>query len=690
MMFTSAEHITVRHLERRAYIYIRQSSPGQVQHNRESQRNQDALAERAVALGWPPARIHVIDADLGQSGQDGSRPGFQELVGEVSLGHVGIILAYEASRLARSNADWYRLLDLAAIVGTLLADADGVYDPSGYNDRLLLGLRGMLSEAELHLLQLRLEAGRMRQIERGTYRQSLPTGLVRVEDGRVLKDPDQQIQRAIEVVFARFAALGTGQKVLRSLCDDGLPLPRRQVAGLHAGQLVWKRPSAAALYAILRNPAYAGAFVYGRKRRNPDRRPEQARQVRRPVEEWTAVHRDAYPAYITWEQYLANQARLTDNASAFARRARGAPREGVALLAGLAVCGCCGRSMRVAYKSHHRYVCNALNETYRAPMGLSLDGASVDAAVVTAFWAALAPAELDLLDEVLAAQRADHQRLTQQYADQVERAAYEAQLAERRYRAVDPDNRLVAAELERGWETALRTVEAVREVAARFDQAPTLPALDPALRAQLDDLGRQLPTLWASGRLTPAQQKELLRSLVRRVVLNRPAPDTIEVRVVWVSGAASLHIVEPPLHRSRDLGSYDRLVARTLALGAAGYQDGAIAERLTSEGFRSARYRYVPKQLVEKIRRDHAQVSLTEQFRRREKIDGRWTVGGLARELNVTGNWLRKRIAEGVVPAVRHPLTGRYLIDDDPAGLDRLRALAAARQSRKEVVSCHR
>jgi DNA invertase Pin-like site-specific DNA recombinase len=690
MITVGAEKITSRHLERRAYVYVRQSSPGQVQHHRESQRNQYALVERAVALGWPPGRIHVIDADLGQSGQDGGRSGFQELVGEVSLGRVGIILAYEASRLARSNADWYRLLDLAAVVGALLADADGVYDPGGYNDRLLLGLRGMLSEAELHLLQLRLEAGRMRQIERGAYRQSLPTGLVRLEDGRVVKDPDQQIQRTIALVFARFAALGTCQKVLRSLRDDGLLLPRRQVAGLHAGQLLWKRPSAAALYDILRNPAYAGAFVYGRKGRAPAGQPGRARQVRRPVEAWTAVHQDVYPAYIPWEQYVANQTRLADNASSFARRARGAPREGSALLAGLAVCGRCGRPMRVAYKACHRYVCNALSETHRAPMCLSLDGPSLDSAVVAAFFAALAPAELDLLDEVLTAQRADHQRLAQQYADQVERAAYDARLAERRYRAVDPDNRLVAAELERAWEGALRAVEEAREAAARFDREPPPPALDPALRAQLADLGRELPALWASGRLTPAHQKELLRSLIRRVVLSRPTPDTVEARVVWVSGAASRLAVEPPLHRSRDLRDYGRLVARILELGAEGYPDGAIAERLTAEGFRSARHRYVPKQLVEKVRRDHGQVSLTEQFRRQAKIDGRWTVSGLARELNVSADWLRQRIAAGTVPAGRHPLTGRYLIDDDPAGLDRLRALVATRRSRKEAVSCHR
>ena len=493
MLPVSVEKIQSCHRERSAYVYIRQSSPNQVRHNRMSQvsqENQYALVERAIALGWVTERVRIIDDDLGQSGQHGSRPGFQQLVSEVSLGRVGLILAYEASRLARNNADWYQLLDLAAVVGTLIADSDGVYDPRGYNDRLLLGLRGMLSEAELHLLQLRLEAGRRRQIEQGSYRQHLPTGLVRLEDGRVVKDPDQQIQHTIELVFECFAALGTCQRVLRSLRDDGLLLPRRQVAGLHAGELLWKRPSAAAIYDILRNPAYAGAFVYGRIGHHPDRPPGQARQVRRPMAEWTAVHQDVYPAYISWEQYLTNQQRLSDNASAFARRARGAPREGTALLAGFVICGCCGHQMRVAYKAHHRYVCNALSERYRESMCLSIDGASVDAVVVEAFFAALAPAELDLLEEVLAAQQADHQRLVQQYADQVTRAEYEARLAERRYRTVDPDHRLVATEMERSWELALRALAEACEAAERFAQAQAPPALDPTLRAQLSDLGQ--------------------------------------------------------------------------------------------------------------------------------------------------------------------------------------------------------
>jgi DNA invertase Pin-like site-specific DNA recombinase len=426
MMLPALEKITPRHHARRACVYVRQSTAKQVRQNRAGQANQYALAERAQALGWPADRIQIIADDLGQSGQDGERPGFQELVSAVSLGHIGLILAYEASRLVRSNAAWYTLLDLATLRGTLIADVDGVYDPRDYHDRLVLGLQGMLSEAELHLLQLRMAAGRQRQIAQGTYQQHLPTGLIRLDDGRVVKDPDQQIQHSLTLVFERFAKLGSCQKVLRSLRDDGVVLPRRQVAGPQAGALLWKRPSNAMLYAVLHNPAYAGAFAYGRKTTQPDRQPgKRAGTVRQPLDGWTALHQDVYPAYISWAQFLANQERLTDNASNVAQRARGAPRDGAALLAGLVVCGRCGHQMRVAYKHQPSYVCNALSEAYRAPMCLRLVGAPIDAAVVEAFFAVLAPAELAVLDETLAAQQADRQRLTQCYADQVARTAYE-------------------------------------------------------------------------------------------------------------------------------------------------------------------------------------------------------------------------------------------------------------------------
>lgn len=684
MIALTSEKITAHHRERRAYVYIRQSTPKQVRENRAGQENQYALVERATALGWPAERILVVDDDLGQSGQDGQRPGFRDLVGAVSLGHVGIVFAYEASRLARNNADWYTLLDLAAVAGTLIADTQGIFDPRDYNDRLLLGLRGMLSEAELQLLRLRLDAGRLRQVEQGSYRQHLPTGLIRLADGRVVKDPDQQVQHALDLVFTRFAALGSCQKVLRSFRDDHLLLPRHQTSGLHAGQLLWKLPSEAALYDILRNPAYAGAFVYGRRTGRPGRRPGQRGQLRhKEMADWTVIRQGVYPAYISWEQFVANQVQMSDNASDYTRRTRGAPRPGAALLTGLVVCGHCGRQMRALYKPQVRYVCNALGKSFGARMCLHLDGASIEAVVVEAFMAALAPAELDLLDEVLAGQQRDQEHLARQHAEQVARAEYEVRLAQKQYDAVDPENRLVAAELERRWEQALLALAAAREAAEHAAaSAPPPVALEPALRAQLRDLGARMPELWASERLTLVHKKELLRSLIRRVILTRPVADVIEVKVVWISGAISLLTVRPPIWRTADLSDYAQLVEQVRALSAEGYQDEEIGRRLTAAGFHAARGEKIDAGVVGKIRRQLGQRSLTEEFRRQPQIEGQWTVYGLARHLGVDRDWVYRRIYTGRLAVQRHPATGHYLIPDDAAVIARLRAELAAGSQR--------
>ncbi len=676
----TTDKIAPAHRERRAYVYVRQSTPKQVRENKAGQENQYALVDRALALGWPRERIFVVDDDQGQSGRDGARAGFQDLVAAVSLGHVGLILSYEASRLARSNAAWYTLLDLATLRGVLIADTDGIFDPRDYNDRLLLGLRGMLSEAELHLLRLRLDAGRMRQVEQGTYIQHLPTGLVRLPDGRVVKEPDQQVQHAIELVFTRFAELGSCSRVVRRFRNDGVLLPRHQTSGLHAGQLLWKRPSEAAIYDILCNPAYAGAFVYGRRTGRPDRRPGQRGQLRRKaIADWTVVHQGAYPAYISWETFMANQQRMADNASNFNRRVRGAPRSGVGLLAGLVVCGHCGRQMRTMYKPHPRYVCNALSGDYGAPMCLHLDGRSIEAVVVAAFFEALAPAELNLLDEVLAGQRTDQERVARQHAEQVARAEYEARLAEKQYLAIDPDNRLVAAELERRWEQALQALAAAREAAEQA--AATVvppPQLDPALREQLRDLGPRLPDLWASGRLTVEHKKTVLRSLIRRLILSRPRADQVDVKVVWVSGAISLLTVCPPIGHTADLSDYERIVARVRDLSAAGYQDREIARRLTAEGFHGPRSPTVPPGMVAELRRQLGTPSLTAQYRCQAQIDGQWTVWGLAQHLGVDRDWLYRRIYKGTLATTRHPMTQHHLIADDPALLAALTAAVAA------------
>ncbi len=680
---TGSVKITPAHLERQAVIYIRQSSAKQVRENQESQLNQRALVERAEALGWHRDRIVVLDADLGQSAAHAEgRDDFKALAAEVALGHVGIIFGWEVSRLTRNNSDWYQLLDLAALFGTLIADVEGVYDPRQYNDRLLLGLKGTMSEAELHMLHQRMKAGRLSKVARGEYVQHLPTGLARLPDHSVVKDPDDQVRQTVELVFAKFEELGSCQKVLRFFKQNQILLPRRQTSGFHKGELLWRKPSAAVIYSMLGNPAYAGTFVYGRRPKDPTRQipgRHATGTIRKPMTEWQCVKHNIYPAYISWEQFVANQARMRDNAMRHNERTRpgrGAPREGAALLQGLAVCGECGHIMRVVYKPGVRYLCHGLSKEFAEPMCASLDGPSIEALVVAAFFEAIQPAQLDALEALLAQRHQEHAQLERHWEQQLQRATYEAHLARRRYEGVDPDNRLVAAELERRWEEKLVAERQAQEAIERFRQEPIAPTLDPQLRHQLEHIAQALPDLWNGGRLTHDHKKQLLRSLISRVILKRTAPDQVEVKIVWVSGHFSVNTIQPPIWRERDVSRYDQMVERIHDLWADGLGDETIARCLTEEGFHSARSKEVTTTSVLKIRLQHKWYLPLHQSRNLDEMNGYLTATGLAKQIGVDRSWVYRRLERGQIEDryyTRHPQSGTYLIVNDPALIESLR-----------------
>jgi len=677
--------IAPAHQQRWACIYVRQSTARQVRYNQESQVNQYHLVQRAEALGWPRDRISVIDKDLGLSGQTSEgRTGFKELVAEVSLGHVGIIFGYEVSRLARNNSDWYHLLDLAAVFGTLIADTDGVYDPRLYNDRLLLGLKGTMSEAELHLLNLRLREGLLRKVERGELAQGLPTGLLRLPDGSVVKDPDDQVRHVIELVFSKFAELGSARQVLRYLRSADIHLPRRQTTSQHWGEVLWKHPSYAAVYHVISNPAYAGAFVYGRHQVDPTKRqpgrPDTG-HVSRPLADWSHVQQGVYPAYITWQQYLANRTRLQQNTwpcAATSTTPQGAVRTGQALLQGLVTCGVCGHRMHVAYpNTGYRYICTELMRRLCEPMCLSVYGPAVDEVVVQAFFEALEPANLDALDALLTDQVAEHGRLSQQWQERLKRAHYEAHLAERQFQAVDPDNRLVAAELERRWEAKLRQAQDTQEAHARFlaEQAPL--EIPTALREQFRHISTSLPALWQGGQLSNAHKKDLLRTLISQVILRRAEHSTIAVTIVWVSGHCSALCAQPPIYRLRDSADYAVMEERIHELWQEGLSDEAIASQLTSEGFRTARRKPVCTHTIESIRLEHAWKRIDYHYSRSLPTAGYLTVSELAVRIGTNRTWILRHIRkQKIAPShvIRHPTYPRsYLIEDNTGLIEQLR-----------------
>jgi DNA invertase Pin-like site-specific DNA recombinase len=584
--------VTAHHLARQAIVYVRQSSATQVQRHPESARRQYALTERAQRLGWAAEQVEVIDDDQGKSGAGRAgapeRAGFARLASAVALGEVGLVLALEVSRLARNSAEWYRLLELATLAGALIADEDAVYDPRHFNDRLLLGLRGTVSEVELHCLQARLQGARLSKVRRGELALPLPVGYVRGRDGQVELDPDQEVQGALRTVFAQFERLGTAAGVLRFFRAHGLRLPRRPVGGPAHGELVWAKPAYQAVYLVLSNPVYAGAYAYGRRRRAgaaPGLGPPGPRR-RFALDALEVLVRDHHPGYVSWDRYLATRAQLRDNTRRFAS-SRGAPRPGHALLPGLVVCGRCGCRMQVHYSpTSPSYLCRTRHKRYGEPVCQSLAVAHVDQAVSDAFLAVVEPAAVEALLALSDEVDRERAQVERQWALRLERARYDAERVRRQYDACEPENRLVARELETRWNAGLRTVaglEAEYRRAQRRGLAPLSQAEKGLLRALVGDV----PTLWHAAATTVEDRKRLLRCLVQEVVLTRDggakgAGGTTAIRIGWKSGAWTELRVRRPT--TADHARTPAAVLERLRAGAARLPDERLAAALNAEG----------------------------------------------------------------------------------------------------------
>lgn len=588
------------HLAKRAFIYVRQSSPTQVQRHPESARRQYGLAERARHLGWSAEQITVIDGDQGKSAAGSAaahdREGFAGLVSAVGLGEVGIILALEVARLARNSAEWYRLLELAALSGTLIADEDAIYDPRLFNDRLLLGLRGTISEVELHCIQARLQGARVSKARRGELPFRLPIGFVAGKEGRVELEPDQEVQGAIHTILDQFERLGSVGLVLRFFRDHGLKVPRRRCRAGEPDQLVWTKPSYQAIHQIVVNPIYAGAYAYGQRRHDQDGPVglglglgQRGPRRRFALDELEILIRDHHPAYLTWEQYLANRQTLRDNCQRF-QSSRGAPREGQALLVGIVYCGRCGCRMRPRYSEvSPSYACISRRKLYGEPICQSLTLEHVDRAVSDAFLRVIQPAEVEAALALAEEFERDRALVERQWELRLERARYEAERAQRQYDRVEPENRLVARELESRWNDKLRAL-ADLETEYRREKERGLSPLTEEEKGLLRGLVADVPALWHSAETTSEERKRLLRCLVGEVILLRDegakgAGGVTTIRIGWRSGAWSELQVQRP-SRSERSSTPEPVLERIRTL-VRDHSDDRIAEILNAEGLRT-------------------------------------------------------------------------------------------------------
>ena len=672
------------HLRRGAIVYIRQSSLQQVTQHQESTRLQYALVDRAVQLGWAKAQVEVIDEDLGRSGASiEGRPGFQRLVADVSLGQVGVVLGIEMSRLARSCRDWYQLLEICALYHTLIGDQDGIYDPGDYNDRLLLGLKGTMSEAELHLLKQRMHRGLEAKAQRGELEVALPMGYVRTPAGTVIKDPDAQVQETVALVFTTFDRCGSIGGVLRYCVEHDLQLPKRLRGGAAKGELVWGRPSRGTLRETIKNPIYAGVYAYGRRPIDPQKQragqPWSGRTMTTP-DQWRVCLHDRLPAYIAWDDYLRHLRQVQANRPT----RQGVPRNGTALLSGLIHCGRCGRRMHTCYSNAGqggRYVCNYEQSHYGGAWCQSVNSAVVDQAVRDLLLQALEPAALEVSLKVAEDLEQERRRLQTLWTQRLERAQYQADRAFRQYNATEPEHRLVARQLEQLWEEALQAQEQVQRAYDEFVAQHPLP-LTPHERAEIQALAKDFPALWHAPTTTQADRQGLVRHVIEHVrVTVEGRSERVTLEVVWVGDHHTTVTVIRPVARLEQLSYYQDLLSRTHALARQGQAPVQIAEVLSQEGWRPARRSgpFSPEMVYRLLQRPMVgEPSVTPSPSPGLPLQpDEWTVPALAAQLEMPSTtiygWRRKGHLQTRYQVYGHQR--RLVIWADQAELDRLRAL---------------
>jgi DNA invertase Pin-like site-specific DNA recombinase len=590
------ERVTTEHRAKLAYVYVRQSSLNQVKQHQESTQLQYRLVDRAVALGWPHGRVHIIDDDLGKSGAGSAeRHGFQKLMAEIGLGNAGLVVSLDASRLARNNRDWHQLLELCSVFAVLIADGERLYDPRAYHDRLLLGLSGIMSEAELHQIRMRLHQGERQKAARGELRLPLPAGLAYDRAGAIVLNPDEEVQARLQLVFAKFRELQSARAVMRFLRANALPLPMRPLLGPSPHEVIWQEPDSARVHSILHNPAYAGAYVYGRRQRDPIRSRSGSMRgtVKVAIADWEVCLKAAHPGYIGWEEFMANQRRLADNVNRYEAGHSGVPRKGAALLQGIAICGRCGRRMSLRYTGPNGdypvYCCRADRDQRASALCQEVRALPVDELIERVLLEALAPDQIAIALAAMGELEQEDRHLERQWTLRRERARYEAERARRQYDAVEPENRLVARSLERAWEDKLRAVEAIEREYARWRSEGPL-VISAADRAQLQRLGENLPRIWHAETTSAGDRKRILRLVMRDVVLDaKRLRGQIWLKIGWQTGATSEHRLQRRVHTYRDYIDIERLRKRIAELNAAGKMDKEIAAMLNREGFVAAR-----------------------------------------------------------------------------------------------------